>query len=535
MCVGLAWCLWSIVRWLCRWRNLKRLAIGCGCLLLLLILLRVEENWRGKRAWDNFRREWEAKGEKFDFKAFVPPPVPADQNFALTPIVASCYGNILDTNGNRICPPTTNVVNRLELRIYGTGASVGKDPTNGSWSKGTLTDLRGWQEYYQSLLVTNESGAVTHEFPVPTHPQTPGADVLLALGKYDDALKELAAASRLPASRFPLNYDSENPAAILLPHLSAMKMCAQTLQLRALAELEAGQSAQACEDTVLIFQLTEKFPNDPLLIDHLVRIAMMQIAVQAVYEGLAAHRWTEADLVKLSAEIDRQNLAADYQFTMRGEMAESVKLIDYWKKNPGELWRTFLVFQNLDAPHSPPWYAPAVARLIPPGWFDQNKVNYCRLVAGTIIPIANETNRTFSMKMYRQWEDRMGDYTPWAPFHFLHRMLVPALGASTRKFALCQTALNLADTAIALEHYRLVKGNYPETLDVLAPQFIAQLPTDPIGGKMLKYRREAGGQFVLYSVGWNETDDGGVTVFREFSPNTVDMDKGDWVWRYPGK
>ena len=244
---GLAWSLWVVVRWLCCWRNLKRLAIGCGSILLLLILARVEENWRGKRAWDNFRREWEAKGERFDFKAFVPPPVPADQNFALTPVVASCYGNILDTNGNPICPHTTNVVDRLELRID--SESGAKDPTNGSWQKGTLTDLKGWQEYYRNLLVTNDSGMVTHEFPVPPTPQSAGTDVLLALSKYDEALKDLAVASQLPESRFPLNYDCENPAAILLPHLAAMKKCALASRITGpWPELEAGQSAQAGGD-----------------------------------------------------------------------------------------------------------------------------------------------------------------------------------------------------------------------------------------------------------------------------------------------
>ena len=54
-------------------------------------------------------------------------------------------------------------------------------------------------------------------------------------------------------------------------------------------------------------------------------------------------------------------------------------------------------------------------------------------------------------------------------------------------------------------------------------QFIAKLPHDIIGGQPLKYRRTADGQFVLYSIGWNEKDDGGV-------PGKTDTE-GDWVWR----
>ena len=85
----------------------------------------------------------------------------------------------------------------------------------------------------------------------------------------------------------------------------------------------------------------------------------------------------------------------------------------------------------------------------------------------------------------------------------------------------------------ALERYKLASGRYPETLDALVPQFIGKLPHDIIGGKPLHYRRTGDGKFVLYSIGWNEKDDGGVVVFRKNSLTAVDTEKGDWVWQYP--
>ena len=51
-----------------------------------------------------------------------------------------------------------------------------------------------------------------------------------------------------------------------------------------------------------------------------------------------------------------------------------------------------------------------------------------------------------------------------------------------------------------------------------------------------KYRREADGQFVLYSVGLDGVDDGGVTVFKKgLKRPTADPEHGDWVWKYPAK
>jgi hypothetical protein len=65
-------------------------------------------------------------------------------------------------------------------------------------------------------------------------------------------------------------------------------------------------------------------------------------------------------------------------------------------------------------------------------------------------------------------------------------------------------------------------------------QFIGKIPHDIINGQPLHYRREPNGQFVLYSVGWNEADDGGVAGHKKDSV-VPDFESGDLVWRYPQK
>ena len=92
----------------------------------------------------------------------------------------------------------------------------------------------------------------------------------------------------------------------------------------------------------------------------------------------------------------------------------------------------------------------------------------------------------------------------------------------------------MARTACVLEHYRLVNGVYPETLDALAPQFIEKLPHDVINGLPMHYRLMDDGTFLLYSVGWNEKDDKGVVALSA-GGREVDLTKGDWVWQYPAK
>jgi hypothetical protein len=72
-----------LVRCLSSWRNFKRLLLGLACLAGLLVLFYAEEDIRGRLAWGQFKTQWEAKGETFDLGAFIPPPVPDDQNFAM--------------------------------------------------------------------------------------------------------------------------------------------------------------------------------------------------------------------------------------------------------------------------------------------------------------------------------------------------------------------------------------------------------------------------------------------------------------------
>jgi hypothetical protein len=91
-----------------------------------------------------------------------------------------------------------------------------------------------------------------------------------------------------------------------------------------------------------------------------------------------------------------------------------------------------------------------------------------------------------------------------------------------------QMRVNEAQIACALERYHLAKGEYPEALDALVPQFIEMLPHDIINGEPLKYRRTAEGSFLLYSVGWNETDDGGQAVAHPELAENLKM--RDWVW-----
>jgi len=65
-----------------------------------------------------------------------------------------------------------------------------------------------------------------------------------------------------------------------------------------------------------------------------------------------------------------------------------------------------------------------------------------------------------------------------------------------------------AQSALAVERFRLAHGQLPEDLQELVPQFLSAVPDDPFDGQSLRYHRLAKG-YVVYSIGRDGHDDGG--------------------------
>jgi len=521
----------SFLRWLFCWRNFKRFLFGIACLATLLALAYAEEDWRGKHDWDQFKRQWEARGERFDAASVIPPSVPDDQNFAMAPVFdtvdklmdekwrAQHRNPHADKNGNQ-GEWDTNLVNPLEMNISENGDS----PTNGTgnWQKSTMSDLNAWQQYYRTLA------SKTNEFPVAARSQTPSQDVLLALSPYDSTLEELRQTAQLPYSRFPLSYDHQPPAMILLPHLAGLKRSSQVLQLRAIAGLQNGQIDQALADVKLMLRLTDSIHTEPFLISHLVSIAIMNITLQPVWEGLAQHQWSDAQLAELDSELAKRNFLSDYRIAMRGElMLCEIGDIEYLRRFPEQA-------PNMAGDYGGDTPTPQLARIlwrsIPNGWFYQNELRCARPMLELYLPVVDASQQLVQPAAVQRADAALEAEVQQANFfNVAERLFLPALGAAVTRFASGQESVDLARVAIALERYRLAHGEYPESLDALAPRFMKQIPHDIINGQPLHYRRTSDSQFVIYSVGWNETDDGGVVGLND--SGRADIRKGDWVWR----
>jgi hypothetical protein len=171
--------------------------------------------------------------------------------------------------------------------------------------------------------------------------------------------------------------------------------------------------------------------------------------------------------------------------------------------------------------------------LVPRGWVYQNLVAYNRRVQAFVPSSLRSKPPTISPTQVNQIRERVPREIPSGPYGWLSQMAIPNFAKALEKVAHTQTSVNQARIVCALERCRLMRGKYPGSLTELQPQFIDQLPADIISGDPMKYRLTNDGKFLLYSIGWNETDDGGIPTPTRDSSVKADLTLGDWVWRYP--
>jgi hypothetical protein len=110
----------------------------------------------------------------------------------------------------------------------------------------------------------------------------------------------------------------------------------------------------------------------------------------------------------------------------------------------------------------------------------------------------------------------------FSPYAVLARIVMPNYLKASQTVARNQTMASQALLVCALQRYRLAHDEYPEKPEKLAPEWIQNLPHDLCNGQPMKYRRLDKDHFLLYCVGWNETDEGG-------TPGKT-VTEGDWVW-----
>jgi hypothetical protein len=504
-----------------RW--LRRTLWITGWTVTLLMLAVAIENWLGAREWRSYLAEARAAGDSLDLAAVIPPPAADEENFAAIPLFKPLfdYDRAAPLSHEFLGHPTWRDPagkERLEnLRPFG---NAGLKQTR-TWRLGEIVDLSVWQEQ------------LSKEFPAElSPPSTPGQDVLRVLARFDGDMNALRAAAARPRSRFPIRY--EEHIATPMPHLNVLLAFGKVARVRALAHLALGNAAAASSELMLGLRIAAAPSEEPLLISQLVVASLIDQLMQPIWEGLNRHQWNDAQLASMETALARFDLLTGYQRGLRGERSVlGMQALDVLKQQPQMLFSVFDAGKG-----DTPFFVRMSSVFLPSGWVDFNKAYLCRFYDQQVRMVKPEEHRFDASAVDAQEKEdastaaaRRGN-----PRKMITAFLTPQLSLLQQRCAVGQATADLARVAVAIERFRLRHQSLPARLDMLAPDFLAKVPRDVITGESLHYRSHPDGSFELYSVGWNERDDGGAhAVQSDSKPPEIDWRTGDWPWPQPAK
>lgn len=551
----------------------RRLVVPAIC-LALVGLFYAEENWRGKRAWERCQSALQTRGIPLNWTTYLPAAIPENQkifgvpemvrwfsyehgagwsDFAL-PLPSATYPGFNFTSNTAAMtvaeimtgPPGTPAPdNFTELRWEDPAARteaanlinhalgpIAKAPQSSIGIGLMLREpyavqparifLRCQTEPSEkelqaflpdSVIQANASlpervlkiepaGDGSHLVTMPKLARA--ADYLTWSDGLEPQFTVIRRALRRLASQLPGLYI--NPNTIPVVNFPAVRNFAQTLGARAQCHLLLGRPEEALNDLTLINDFCGRIlagQRPETLLSAMVNQSVRGLYAAQIGEGLRLQAWREPQLTALQEQLKAIELLGQVKdaFTLRAVITdralESVP-------SAGMVKRT------------------AWARLYPRGWGYQHLAARLNLDFDRLSSIDPAKELMFPERIAAA--SKQSRALEQGAYGFVGSLAQLNFERACQNTAHNQTEIVEAFTACALERFRLVQGEYPENLDALVPQFLDILPKDVIGGGQLHYRRATGGTFVLYSVGWNGRDDGGVR--GQPLPGT----DGDWVW-----
>jgi hypothetical protein len=579
----------SFTKWLFSWWVLRRGLFLLACLATLIALFYAEENWRGRRAWEKCRRELEAKGAVLDWTAYIPAPVPDEQNifkaakmtewfvrkswagalsgdppnsgtnkppFTLAPHQAVKGTSVLVAEVEVITPEAplplerADAVLRFETRTGRAEAAKMLKQSLGPCVEGAtgyvLVARPPDQIHPLHLVVQADTAPPAKELgeflyanasylQIAPHGSNrfhvwlknsvySAADYLALSQPAVPDLDLLRKALERPCAR--MDGDYERPFESPLPNFVRLRTVAQMLAQRAQCYLLQGQPEAAWHELAPVRDMCRLLDGKPTSDCPTLVAAMIDVAISGLYtsiikDGLRLGAWREPELAAIQKQLTEVRLLSLVRASLNAERAATCRTFECYTR--GELKKLFSfgdkqhnVLDNLKDPTF------LLITFAPRGWMYQNMCAGAPLGQRALEALDLPNNQVLPAKLEDIERELLAVHARRSPYRFLAAIAMPNFAKALQTMARNQTLANEAYIACGLERYRLARGQYLETLEGLVPQFADKIPDDLISGQPLKYRRTAEGGFLLYSVGWNEKNDGGV------AGKTIT--EGDWVW-----
>jgi hypothetical protein len=349
-----------------------------------------------------------------------------------------------------------------------------------------------------------------------------GARVRDIVRRNEGALRLIHRAADMPRCDFGVDWRKGYDAAF--PHFSKLRTCARLLAFQSLVLLDVGKADEAAECGVTVFDVA-KAADDPCLLGQLVRYGIISIGWDAL-ELVAHDAQLQPDVCRrLAADVARIDLVPSLLRALEGERACGRGLFAALRstRDPLEALVKTHRWEEMELPGAGAQDRPArreKPRYLARWWLASDELQYLERMEVGI----REASRPYRevVAAVEALDEVPVTYLP--PPAVVTAMLTPVFGKAFACRDQAIARLRIAQVTLSLKAYRSERGEYPESLKELEAFVGRELPMDPFSGKPFVYRREGTG-LLLYSLGANLEDDGGVVPERRV------VEEGDIVMR----
>ena len=310
-----------------------------------------------------------------------------------------------------------------------------------------------------------------------------------------EALKLLHQGAAMKQCRYPI--DMTQGIMLEIPHLAKLRAGARLLNLEAMLNAENGNPDKAVQAVVSSFGLAQSVTHEPLLLSQLSRIAFQAISQYSLERVLSRMELPEEHLITLTSAIREQEDPAAMSLAFVSERCY------YGYDEP-------LLKGILDNAGESVWlpYSGSKAKMFlyhASGLFDLDFALRLDMME-EFIDVANlpfHQRLQACETLFRKAENLSRTARVFS------RTALLGLPRTIRVHLNITARIRAAYAALAVERYRLANQALPENLKKLVPTYLKEIPVDPFDGQPLRYKKLDKG-YVIYSVGENGIDDGGI-------------------------
>lgn len=336
--------------------------------------------------------------------------------------------------------------------------------------------------------------------PDPAAPLLPNVKSALAsfLNNNRTAIDLFAQGAKFEKSRYPVDFTQGQN--LRLPHLPGIKRAELLSEMAAIFDADNNDGKQAANDVLITLALARSLNAEPDLISQLVRVAGISLAVDGLNQLVNRTTLPRESLTQLSQAfqaMDDSDEAGDgFNRSIIGEKVMVVSAVD-------ELSADSLAAGAADGTTDEQRQR-MLQRLKQPGGIRDEKqyleTTFRQLIAGHQEDLPARLKNASALQPAEDEADN--------GLLLLNNSWLTGYTNIVRREARSVANLRLALTALALEQYRAVNNQYPDTLSQLVPAYLESVPLDPFDSQPLRYRKQTNG-YLLYSIGLDLKDEGG--------------------------